>query len=104
MKFTRSQERTQAPLPVTEVPDEVFDEIEKTSKEEVKEPEVFKPMIGKVTPIKAANTRKGPDVKTPSLGVVYPGEKFEVQVFDNEWYQITSGDKKGAYIRKDLVK
>ena len=88
--------------PVTEISDEEFNSIKKN--EAPVEIAVTEMIFGKVSPTSAVNARTNPDTKSPSLGVVYPGEVFEVEVFDKDWYKIRSGDKKGAYVRKDFVK
>lgn len=95
MKFNKSTD------PVTEISDEEFNliekEVPKLEKVESKQKIFATPTIG-------VNARSNPDTKSSSLGVIYPGTQYEVEDFDREWYKLVSGDKKGAYVRKEYMK
>ena len=95
MKFNKST------VPVTEISNEEFDTIEKEvpkkEKVEAKAKIFASPTIG-------VNARSNPDTNSASLGVLFPGTQYEVEEFDKDWYKLLSGEKKGAYVRKEYMK
>ena len=106
MKFNRPT------VPVTEISNEEFDRIQSIQKEAAKQEEIkelsqnvqVKKTYSKAMPTVAVNARSNPDARSDSLGVIYPGEIYDVEDFDDEWYLIASGSKKGAYVRKEYMK
>lgn len=75
-----------------------------------KEPEEVKdiPVEAPVTLVRTAetsvNVRRDPDKDSPSLGVLYPGTKVEVESFDRDWYKIVNGEHKGGYVHRPYLK
>lgn len=70
-----------------------------------KDPEEVKEIpVTLLTAETSVNVRRDPDKDSPSLGVLYPGTKVEVESFDRDWYKIVKGEHKGGYVRRPYLK
>lgn len=70
-----------------------------------KEPKEVKEIpVTLLTAETSVNVRRDPDKDSPSLGVLYPGTKVEVESFDRDWYKIVKGEHKGGYVRRPYLK
>ena len=103
MKFNRV--RTSDVLPVTDISDEDAKYVKENTTDPVEThvPELEEKEFDREA-LTAVNVRRAADPDSEIIATLCKNSLVGVKIYDDEWYQITSGIFKGGYVRRAFLK